>query len=148
MPVEPKFRVKCIIPRYFNKCHIKKRFTSVWSTQSIVLPTMPKWLMRAGLYLDLQPAREQNAKTSDGARHISVLLQYFCPITIVYWRKELKYRCALVAKVFKYELRTQAQGTSQDADTNFGQVGSANFCAKCGIITKVVSKNSWGKPHF
>ena len=38
--------------------------------------------------------------------------------------------------------------SSQDEDTNFGQVESANFSAKCGFITKVVSKNSWAETHF
>ena len=57
-------------PRYFKKCHIKERCTLVLHAQSIVLPAMPKWLMRAGLYLDIQPASEQNAKSSNGAKHI------------------------------------------------------------------------------
>jgi len=39
-------------------------------------------------------------------------------------------------------------GSSQDADANFGQVKSANFYAKCEFITKVVSKNSRAETHF
>ena len=68
--------VKYINPRYFKKCHIKGGGTSVWSAQNIVLPTMPKWLMQAGLYLDLQLASEKNAKSSDGARRISQSLPW------------------------------------------------------------------------
>ena len=64
MSVEPKSNVKCINPRYFKKCHIKERCTSVWSAQSIVLPNMPKWLMRTGLYLELQPARKISWKSN------------------------------------------------------------------------------------
>ena len=78
-------QVKCIIPQYFKKCHIEKRCTSVWSAQSIVLLTMPKRLMRAGLYLYLQPARKQNAKSSDGAKRISQSLPWPGEIWQVSW---------------------------------------------------------------
>ena len=36
--VKLKLKVKCINPQYFEKCHTKERWTSVWSIQSIVLP--------------------------------------------------------------------------------------------------------------